>query len=131
MGHKENYTETYDMEIVEPPSEDGLKRYEIVKTKASGLRSLAVVSEIRHSFEHMSSNIPNSKVVVGRTISFYCHACRSLIGTKTIPLRVEAFRRVQTMSPDDVCEIHVEQYRCLACGHHTRYSLQDPIVSVY
>jgi hypothetical protein len=131
MAHLEDYTETYDMEIVEPPSSDGLKRYEIVKIKASGLRSLDVVREVRHSFEHMASNIPHSKVQVGRTIKFYCHVCNGLIGEKTIPLRIQRFDRTIPIGPESLTEIHVEQYRCRACGHHTRYSLQDPIVSVY
>ena len=61
----------------------------------------------------------------------YCHACRGLIGEKTIPLRIEGYKRIEFARPDDFIDINVEQYRCVACGHHTRYSIQDPIVSRY
>ena len=126
----EYYNETYDLEIVHEPSEDGLTRYGLATTRATGLNDLYHVEEVLSIFEGMADKMPGSKVKIGRTIKFYCHACRGLIGEKTIPLRIEKYRHMRCTRDPEI-SIHVEQYRCIACGHHTRYSIQDPIVRCY
>jgi RNase P subunit RPR2 len=83
-------------------------------------------------FQSMIDKMPGTKIDIGRKITFYCNACRGIIGTKTIPLRVEPFRPYDSKTcMETEVAINVEMYRCLACGHHTRYSIQDPILSVY
>ncbi|RLC68311.1 MAG: hypothetical protein DRH97_03575 [Chloroflexi bacterium] len=131
FGSDPAYRESYSLEIIHKPAEDGLTRPGMVKTKVEGIRDLDDVKELRYMFSRISGQMPGSDVKVGRHIMFYCHACQALIGEKTIPLRVEPFRRDVRLSVETETSIHVEQYRCLNCGHHTRYNLQDPILSVY
>jgi len=127
----EHYSETYELEIIHEPADDGLTRYGLTTTKATGLLDLYHVEEVLGIFKGMADKMPGSKVKLGRTIKFYCHACRGLIGEKTVPLRIESYKRIEFASPDDFIDINVEHYRCVACGQHTRYSIQDPIVRCY
>ena len=127
----EYYNETYELEIIHEPAEDGLTRYGLTTTKATGLNDMYHVEEILSIFQCMADKMPGSKVKIGRTIKFYCHACRCLIGEKTIPLRIESYRSHRFVSPDTSIDINVEYYRCVACGHHTGYPIQDPIVRCY
>ena len=126
----EHYNETYSIEIVHEPAEDGLTRPGMVGTKVTGLRELYHVEEFLHIFNDIQGRMPSSKVKLGRTIQFYCNVCRCLIGEKTIPLRIEKYRHMGYTSDPEI-SIQVEQYRCIACGHHTRYSIQDPMVRCY
>jgi hypothetical protein len=123
--------ESYELTIVHKDPEDGLTRPGMIETKVVGVRSLDDVKEFRYMFESLTDKMPGSKINVGRKITFYCNSCSGIIGTKMIPLRVEPFRPYSREMATEVVEIHSEMYRCLACGHHTRYQIQDPILSIY
>lgn len=125
-----HYNETYNLEIVKEPSKDGLTRPGLVTTKATGLSELYFVEEILSIFNSMVEKIPGSKVKLERVMKFYCHACRGLIGEKAIPLRIENYK-IMGYKNDPVIDLQIEEYKCASCGHHTRYSVQDPIVRCY
>jgi hypothetical protein len=127
----DNKAESYELTIVHEDPEDGLTRPGMVETKVVGVRSLDDVKELRYMFQSMVERMPGSKINIGRKITFYCNACNGIIGTKTIPLRVELFSIRRKISVETEVAIHTEMYRCLACGHHTRYNIEDPIFSVY
>jgi hypothetical protein len=132
MYNKECKIESYELTIVHEDPEDGLTRPGMVETKVVGVRSLDDVKEFRYMFQSMVERMPGTKIDIGRKITFYCNICNGIIGTKTIPLRVEKLRAyIREVSMETTVEIHTEMYRCLACGHHTRYQIQDPVVSVY
>jgi len=121
--------ETYELEIVSKVRDDGLTRYPTFETRCIGLRDIDHVYDVMHSFDNISSNIPGSKVKLGRRIYFFCHNCHSFIGEKLIPLRLEPFRYMN-YSPDSSVEIHQEFYRCSSCGYDTRFTVQDPIQTI-
>jgi hypothetical protein len=118
-------SEFYEIEIVHKNAEDGLIRPGMIRTMAMGLRDLD------HVFEAIADKMPGSKVKVGRKIMFHCSACHALIGEKTIPLRLEQVSHMRASSPETTMEINTELHMCLGCGYHTKYAVQDPILSIY
>jgi hypothetical protein len=127
----EYYREVYELEIVHQNDEEGLIRPGMVHTKATGIRSLDHVQEIKYLFQDMARGMSGSKVNVGRKITFYCSTCSAMIGDKTIPLRLEQMGHMRKTSVETSLEISTEMHKCLGCGHHTRYSIPDPILTVY
>jgi hypothetical protein len=129
----EYYNEYYELEIVYKDPENGLNRPGMIETKVTGIRALDDVKELRYMFQNMVDKMPESKLKIGRKIMFYCHACDAFIGDRTIPLRVEQSRPSysRTIAMETEMSINTEMHRCLYCGHHTKYAVQDPIISVY
>jgi hypothetical protein len=131
-SYSTNKIESYELTIVHEDPEDGLTRPGMIETKVVGVRTLDDVKSFRYMFQDMVDRMPGTKIDIGRKITFYCNGCRGIIGTKTIPLRVEKFRIYdRKMSVETEVKINTEMYRCLACGHHTRYQIQDPIIAIY
>jgi hypothetical protein len=128
---RDGKTESYELTIVHKDPEDGLTRPGMIETKIVGVRNLDDVKSFRYMFQDMVDKMPGSKINIGRKITFYCNACNGVIGTKTIPLRVDSFNFRRKLSVETEVLIHTEMYRCLACGHNTRYNIQDPIICIY
>jgi hypothetical protein len=128
----ENYTETYEVTLV-PRSNHGITRPEVKAVRCTGINSLDSLYYIEDVLRRDNA-ATDPEFKLGRRIQFYCHNCRSYIGFKTIPLRRMSYTvssRVTAGDTADEVSIKAEQHRCLACGWVTRYSFQDPILTMY
>ncbi|GAF98869.1 unnamed protein product, partial [marine sediment metagenome] len=65
-GYGTNFGESYGLEIVHEPADDGLTRPGMVTTKAEGIRNLDDVKELRYIFERMIEHMSGAKVKVDR-----------------------------------------------------------------
>lgn len=132
MGEYHRNDEEYEVLLVTKVMKGyGLTRYPEVITKAIGIKSLDDVDHIRHMFHNEQIYGKDTKVEVGRKIHFWCRVCRCYIGNKTIPLRIEPFRYHLSQTVESTVTIKTELHRCEACGHHTTFTIQDPVLSVY
>jgi hypothetical protein len=129
----ENYTETYEVTLV-PRSNHGITRPEVKAVRCTGINSLDSLYYIEDVLRRDNA-ATDPEFKLGRRIQFYCHNCRSYIGFKTIPLRRLSYtvssRVITRVNADTEVSIKAEEHRCLACGEFTRYSLQDPILTIY